>query len=44
MIKPTNLQKVNKIAIFSLSKGILGMPFVKHELDLAIKRLKEYVL
>lgn len=41
MIKPYNLKKDDKIAIVSLSKGLLGMPFCKHELDIAIKRLRE---
>ena len=44
MIRPYNLNKGNKIAIVSLSKGLLGMPFCKHELDIAIKRLKEFGL
>lgn len=41
MIKPRNLNKGDKVAIVSLSRGILGMPFCKHELDIALKRLKE---
>ena len=41
MIKPQNLNKGDKVAIVSLSRGLLGMPFCKHELDIAIKRLKE---
>lgn len=44
MIKPKNLVKGDKIAIVSLSRGLLGMPFCKHELDIAIKRLKEFGL
>lgn len=44
MIKPRNLKKGDKIAIVSLSRGLLGMPFCKHELDIALKRLKEYGL
>lgn len=44
MIKPQRLKKGDKIAIVSLSKGLLGMPFCKHELDIAIKRLKEFGL
>lgn len=44
MIKPKCLNKGDKIAIVSLSSGILGMPFCKHELDIAIKRLKEFGL
>ena len=41
MIKPKVLKKGDKIAIVSLSRGLLGMPFCKHELDIAIRRLKE---
>ncbi len=44
MIKPKKLNKGDKIAIVSLSRGLLGMPFCKHELDIAIKRLKDYGL
>ena len=44
MIKPKPLQKGDKVAIVSLSRGLLGMPFCKHELDLGIKRLKEWGL
>ena len=44
MIKPQKLNKGDKIAIVSLSRGILGMPFCKHELDIAINRLKEFGL
>ena len=44
MIKPQYLKKGDKVAIVSLSRGLLGMPFCKHELDLGIKRLKEFDL
>ena len=44
MIKPKKLNKGDKIAIVSLSRGLLGMPFCKHELDIAIKRLEEFGL
>lgn len=44
MIKPKKLNKGDKVAIVSLSRGLLGMPFCKHELDLGIKRLKEFGL
>lgn len=44
MIKPKKLNKGDKVAIVSLSRGLLGMPFCKHELDIAIKRLKEFGL
>lgn len=35
---------VKNIAIVSLSKGTIGEPFVKHELDIGVQRLKEYGL
>ena len=38
---PNKLEKNDKVAIVSLSRGLLGMPFCKHELDLGVKRLKE---
>lgn len=41
MIKPSKLNKGDKVAIVSLSRGLLGMPFARHELDLGIKRLEE---
>lgn len=44
MIKPKKLNKGDKVAIVSLSTGLLGMPFIKHELDLGIKRLKKFGL
>ncbi len=44
MTKPQKLNKGDKIAIVSLSSGLLGMPFCKHELEIAIKRLKEFGL
>lgn len=43
-MKPYNLNKGDKIAIVSLSRGLLGMPFCKHELDIAIRRLKAFGL
>lgn len=42
MIKPNKLQKGDTIAIVSLSRGLLGNPKLKHEVDIAIKRLEEY--
>lgn len=33
---------VKKITIVSLSKGILGEDFIKHELNIGLKRLSEY--
>lgn len=41
MIKPSSLKKGDKVAIVSLSRGLLGESFIKHELDLGIQRLKE---
>lgn len=41
MIKPKKLSKGDKVAIVSLSKWLLGMPFCKHELEIALKRLEE---
>ncbi len=41
---PTHLKNGDKIAIVSLSRGLLGMPFCKHELDLALKRLESFGL
>ena len=35
---------VKKIAIASLSRGIIGEPFVQHEVKLGVKRLEEYGL
>lgn len=36
------MKKVKDITVLSLSRGILGEPFMKHELDIGIRRLKEY--
>ena len=44
MIKPMKLNKGDKVAIVSLSRGLLGMPFCKHELDIGIRRLEEFGL
>lgn len=41
MIKPEGLKKGDKVAIVSLSSGILGEPFIKHEYELGKKRLEE---
>ena len=40
-MKPQKLNKGDKVAIVSLSRGILGMSFCKHQLELALKRLDE---
>jgi muramoyltetrapeptide carboxypeptidase LdcA involved in peptidoglycan recycling len=39
MIKPKKLEQNDKVAIVSLSSGILGEKFCKHQLALGIKRL-----
>jgi len=41
MIKPRSLKAGDKVAIVSLSRGLLGEPFIKHELELGMKRLQE---
>ena len=43
-MKPEMLKKGDKVAIVSLSSGILGEPSTKHELNIGIKRLKEFGL
>lgn len=44
MIKPKGLQKGDRVAIVSLSSGILGEPYAKHQLELGIKRLRDFSL
>lgn len=44
MEKLKRLKKGDKVMIVSLSLGILGEPFVKHELELGEKRLREFGL
>lgn len=44
MKKPKSLAKGDKVAIVSMSSGILGEDFAKHELDLGLKRIKEFGL
>lgn len=41
---PNRLEKGDKVAIVSLSRGILGEEGCKHELDLGLKRVKEFDL
>ena len=36
------VRKVKKVGIVSLSSGILGEDFVKHELEIGVSRLREY--
>ena len=43
-MKPNKLKKGDKVAIVSLSSGILGEAFAKHELDLGVKRMEEFGL
>ncbi|KRL04474.1 S66 family peptidase [Liquorilactobacillus oeni] len=44
MNKPNKLKKGDKIAVVSLSSGILGEKSVEHELALGLKRLREFEL
>lgn len=44
MKKPKSLVKGDKVAIVSLSSGMLGEDFTKHQLDLGLKRIKEFGL
>lgn len=41
MNKPCNLNKGDKVAIITLSRGLLGKDSCKHELEIGIKRLEE---
>ncbi len=38
------MKKIKDVTIVSLSKGILGESFIRHELDIGIKRLKSFGL
>ena len=38
---PNKLKKGDKVAIVSLSRGLMGMPFCKHELEIGLKRVAE---
>ncbi len=44
MDKPKRLRPGDKVAIVSLSSGVLGEKFVAHEIELGEKRLKEFGL
>lgn len=44
LIKPPVLKKGDKVALVSLSKGILGESFCSHQLKLGIQRAKEFGL
>ena len=37
-----NAKRVNRITVVSLSRGILGESFVRHELGIGVKRLESY--
>jgi len=39
-----SIQKVKDITIVSLSRGTIGEAFVKHEIEIGLKRLKDYGL
>lgn len=38
------MQKIKDVTIVSLSRGLLGEPFIRHELDIGIKRLESFGL
>ncbi|SHE75005.1 MULTISPECIES: S66 family peptidase [Caloramator] len=44
MLKPKPLKRGDKVAIVSLSSGVLGEDFARHQLELGVKRLKEFGL
>lgn len=44
MKKPKSLVPGDKVAVISLSSGMLGENFAKHELDLGLNRIKEFGL
>lgn len=44
MYKPPQLNKGDRVAIVSLSSGILGEDFSKHQLDMGIERLRSFGL
>jgi muramoyltetrapeptide carboxypeptidase LdcA involved in peptidoglycan recycling len=44
MKKPKPLVKGDKVAVVSMSSGMLGEDFAKHQLDLGLKRIKEFGL
>lgn len=44
MIRPNMLRRGDNVAIVSLSSGMLGEVFCKHQLEIGIKRLKEFGL
>ncbi len=44
MYKPKALEKGDKVAIVSLSSGILGEDFCKHQIEIGVKRLEDFGL
>lgn len=44
MIKPNKLSYGDKVAIVSLSSGMLGEEFCSHNIEIGVKRLKEFGL
>ena len=44
MNKPSPLHSGDKVAIVSLSSGMLGEEFCSHNIEIGVKRLKEYDL
>lgn len=44
MIKPNMLRRGDSVAVVSLSSGMLGEEYCKHQLEIGIKRLKEFGL
>ena len=44
MNRPYKLRKGDRVAIVSLSSGMLGEEFCSHNLEIGIRRLKEYGL
>ena len=38
------MQKIKTVAIVSLSSGVIGEPFVKHEVEIGVRRLEAYGL
>ena len=42
MLKPRKLKAGDRIAIVSLSNGMLGEEFCSHNIEIGVKRLKEF--
>ena len=41
MLKPSRLHKEDKVAIVSLSSGMLGEDFCAHNIEIGVRRLRE---